>query len=179
MRKIKWVFISAVFAILVISSCTIKTIPLKGNYSDKPFQMITEKSRDKVWDNIIDFFATNGISIRIIDRSSGLITSDKTALTWTYEDAKGNLENPAAWVVIPKQIDPGTNKPVNLSTIAGDWNIRIKETEDKKTLINVNLVNIQGQSAVYSLLSTVPTIVQVSGGKSTGVFEKLITDIIK
>ncbi|MEP7373199.1 MAG: hypothetical protein ABI675_07375 [Chitinophagaceae bacterium] len=77
---------------LLLSSCTsYKTIALKGSYSDGNFEAYSEKNKDQVWDNLIDFFAKNGISIRIIDRSSGLITSGETRAPITRENSKGEL----------------------------------------------------------------------------------------
>lgn len=168
----------AFLLLTMLGGCSIKTVALKGSYPDKPFEVVADKPTDKVWDNIIDFFATKGLSIRIIDKSSGLIVSDKTALVWSYEDGKGMLISRDAWIAVPKQIDPGTNKPIPFVSITGDWNIRIKEQSPGKTLINVNLVNIQSQAVVHNLL-TPPTIISVVGAKTTGVFEKMIADIIK
>jgi hypothetical protein len=54
--------------------------------------------------------------------------------------------------------------------VYGDWNIRIKENETGGTLINVNLVNIKSQDLATDLYAS---------SKSTGVFEKTISDQIK
>lgn len=165
--------------ICFLFSCAYKSVPLKGNYDEKPFELIVEKNKDVIWDNLIDFFATKGLSIKLIDRTSGLILSDRSLLTWTYEDAKGKLENPAAWVVLPKIVDPGTMKPVSFAQVYGDWNVRIKEIDKDKTKINVNLVNISYTSTIYAFMSTVPTSTVYHDGKSTKVFEKLISEQIK
>lgn len=166
------------FIVFFLIGCGVKVIPLKGSYEQKPFQVIVDKPKDLVWDNIIDFFATKGLTIRIIDRSSGLITSDKSALTWTYENNKGGLVNPSAWVVVAKMIDPNTNKPILNPTVYGDWNIRIKEA-DGKTLLNVNLVNINAYGIYYGFMQNTPTPFQLKDAKSTGNFEKMISDIVK
>ena len=110
MRKLYILIASFIFC-----SCTPKVIALKGTYPDKPFELSVDKSKDAVWDNIIDFFATKGLSIKLIDRSSGLIVSEKTALVWSYENSKGQLEKPSAWVVIPKLIDPRNPKAIGES----------------------------------------------------------------
>ena len=164
---------------IIFASCTpMKLIPLKGNYVNTPYQFVSDKPKDKVWDNIIDFFAQKGLSIKLIDRSSGLIVSEKTGLTFTHEDKTGQLVNKGAWAVIPKIWSPGQNKYISLyTTIMGDWNIRIKELETGKTSINVNLVNITGLTSSYSLNTGPNTI--IDAGKSTGVFEEMIAVSVK
>ena len=79
---------------------------MKGTYSDGNFEGYSDKSKDIVWDNIIDFFAKSGISIRIIDKSSGIITSGEGSIPFTRENTKGELIKKDAWVVIYKLIDP-------------------------------------------------------------------------
>ncbi len=163
---------------IIFSSCTpVKFIPLKNSYADKPFEQTVDKSKDQVWENIIDFFAKNGLSIRLIDRTSGLIISDKTALKWTYEKKDGSLEFPLAWAAVPKVINTGNNMPYKFLTVNGDWNIRIKESSGG-TLININLVNINCYASAYTLASNSPSAITVAGVKSTGNFEKLIFDNI-
>lgn len=162
---------------ILFFSCAVKIIPLKGNYPDKPYEIIVDKSKDKVWDNIIDLFAQKGLSIKIIDRSSGLIISERTALTWTYEDKNGKLENLSAWAVVPKIYDPGANRIVGYYNVSGDWNIRIKDAQDGKTVLNVNLVNITSENPYKSYLSQATS--PIPGAKTTGVFEELIAIAIK
>lgn len=176
MTKLKSLFPIFISSMFLLAGCAIKTIPIKGKYLDKPYEVISDKSKEQVWDKIIDFFAQKGLSIRIIDKSSGLIISDKTALTWTFEDSKGNLINPDAWIVIEKSIDPGPNKLIKPASVSGDWNIRIKELPDNKTSINVNLVNIKAKSGYQGKYAANEYDIKAL---STGNFEKLITDQIK
>lgn len=167
-------------AILLFCSCSYKTIPLKNNYSNGNFEEYSIKSVDEVWSNIIEFFAKGGISIKIIDKSSGLIVSDKTEMTWTYENKKGELVNPEAWLVIAKLIDPANQKPVKPESINGEWNIRIKQSGEK-TLININLVN--PTYSTYRVSGGVRSLVAYNFKKglfqSTGEFEKWIYETIK
>lgn len=160
-------------SILLLSSCTPGFIGLKGLYPQTPIINYTEKSKDRVWDNIIDLFAQKGIPIKIIDKSSGLIVSDKAKLSWSYEDKKGKLYEPKAFAAIRQFKYPNVNKPVNPDRVTGEWNIRIKEI-DGKTSINVNLYNIEG---TYPLGNS--NTIRDAGGKTTGVFEQLIYDAVK
>lgn len=169
----KIIFVLIGFSFL--SSCvSYKTIPLKGSYSDGNFEGYSEKSKDVVWDNLIDYFAKTGISIRIIDRSSGLITSGETWVPITRENSKGELINKDAWVVVQKVIDVNTKKVVGYSNVTTEWNVRIKEV-DKRTLINVNMVNPSYTSTVDSRR----TFFKKGTFQSTGVFEKMIYEKIK
>ena len=81
-------------AALLFGCVSYKTVPLKNTYTNGNFEAASENTKEKVWDNIIDFFSKNGLSIRIIDRSSGLIVSNETALTWTYETKEGVSASP-------------------------------------------------------------------------------------
>jgi hypothetical protein len=88
-----------IILLLFFSSCIatkLKYAPFKGEYPPTPYIITSELPKEKVWDKIIDFFAQNGLSIKVIDRSSGLIVSDRSKLDWSYEDVKGNIKNPNA-----------------------------------------------------------------------------------
>lgn len=156
---------------LLVSCSPLK--PLRGSYydSEKPFTITTTKSVDEVWSKVIDLFATKGLAIKIIDKSSGLITSEKYSFlgTNTTETENGTLTNPSAWVVctVPK-----------LDKLAGAWNVRVKSDGAGKTIININITNLEAQiifpKSVYGYEKTMNYDV-----KSTGNFERLISDLVK
>lgn len=196
MKKI--FFASAIFGYLALSSCaTGKVIPLSGNYPTMPVMLNTEKSVESTWDKLIDLFAQKGLSIKVIDRSSGLIISDKTIFKTTVENEKGKLEDDNAWIVVSKVHDNALNRKVAISgttsgvyskqliprDVTGEWNVRIKKDESGKTIINVNIVNVTYSDYVATGMGSPGYYkdVPLNGAfyKSTGVFEKLITDLIK
>jgi hypothetical protein len=178
MNKLKLFSASSSILLLSLIGCTTtKIVPLKGVYENKPFEIISDTPKDQVWDKIIDFFAQNGLSIKIIDRSSGLIISDRSSLNWTFENNNGELIKPLASVVIEKIIDIGTKKPIRPSSVTGDWNIRIKQLPDNKTSINVNLLHIEATG--YTIKFGEGVTQYAIKGKSTGNFEKLISDKVK
>ena len=165
---------------LLFACYTVKTIPLKGKYPDTPIVYTSEKSFNEVWDNIIDLFAQRGLSIKIIDRTSGLIISDKSKLSYSFENKKGFIAHPDAYVVLQMIMDNYSDKPFRPEIVTGEWNIRIKAV-DGKTSININLNNIYATygAAYYSTYShSVVQPVDVRG-VTTGVFEKSIFDIVK
>lgn len=167
------------FFLIALTSCSAPKSTLTGKYQDTPYQIETSKSLDETWSAIIDLFATKGLSIKIIDKSSGLITSNKTSFlfSYTYENKQGQPEDPNAFVVVNK-LKGGFGNTLNPQVLTGEWNIRIKEV-NSKTVINVNLVNIIAQytaprTTTYTAEHTYNLV-----AKSTGVFEKLIADQIK
>lgn len=161
--------------LLLLSSCSLKFYPLKGQYPATPIIGYSDKSFDKVWDNIIDLFSQQGLSIKIIDRSSGLIISTQGKLKASYENKKGELYIPKAYVVVEQNnMESEENRKAPLFEVLGEWNIRIKN-ENGRTSININIVNITSERPGY-------------GGRverfdphahTTGYFEKMIFDIIK
>ncbi|MDT8346197.1 MAG: hypothetical protein RQ756_00225 [Flavobacteriaceae bacterium] len=179
--KLKCQLLFSFIMFLIATSCVqLKPIPLKGEYVDKPFEIYSDKSYDVVWDNIIDLFATRGISIKLIDRSSGLIISEKTSFLneYSFENRDGKLENQESWIVVEKIAFEGYHQSVKPDKITGEWNIRIKEINDAETLINVNLTNIEATSFYSGGQVSKPRNLTFKA-KSTGKFEELIASMIK
>ena len=188
MKKIAYLVVATIF----LNSCaTTKIIPLKGVYAEMPIEIKSNLSFDAVWDKLIDLFAQKGLAIKIIDRSSGLIISDRSLLKTTTEDSKGKIDDPTAWIVVPKQKNPSTGREEPISgtssgvyakkmipnDVIGDWNVRIKKLDDGKTSINVNIVNVRYEDIAPG--SGYKKEFNLYGYKSTGVFENLITNTIK
>lgn len=168
-------------AAFVFSSCyTTKTIALKGKYPTPPIITMSDKSFDQVWGNTVDFFAQHGIPIKLIDKASGIIVSEKTKLDWSFEDKMGKLVHPQAYVALNKIIDDVSGRAYTPEEVTGEWNIRIKPT-DKGTLINVNLYDIYAtytrayySSYTHGVIQPVKT-----DGYTTGVFERSLEDAVK
>lgn len=167
--------ITAILLSVVLISCSVKTIPLKGEYEKGSYTGQSSRSKDAVWESIIDFFAVKGIPIKLIDRSSGLIISDRSEMTYTHENSKGELMDKTAWIVLEKTIDPGSRKIIKFYNVTAEWNIRIKDS-DGKTSINVNLVN-----PTHTAFFGEGKVVGFKQGsfQSTGVFERQVYEIIE
>lgn len=169
---------------IFFASCAPKFFALKGSYPQPPFTYHSDKSQEKVWDNLIDLFAQKGLSIKVIDRSSGLIVSEKSKLTWTSEDKNGRVKNPNAFVVLPiiKAINDDRN--IEPYGVTGEWNVRIKKGESG-TDINVNLLNFDADygsrdSKYYLSYAAAKRKYQGSvDGITTGIFEKMIFEAIR
>lgn len=159
--------------VFLVSCWTIKYTPLKGKYFGPPFTIITPTSKDQVWDKLIDLFAQKGLSIKIIDKSSGLIISEKTRMSWTNEKKNGELLNKDAFIAVPLKTYNG--ETMRYTGITAEWNVRIKSQEDGKTVININVVNIMEEGSELTKYQPV----SVPMARSTGVFENIIVEYIK
>jgi hypothetical protein len=175
-KEFKILFAIAIMTFLI--GCSPKMLPLKGTYINKPYEITSDKSFDAVWSNMIDLFATKGLSIKVIDKNSGLIVSEKTSLisNYTIEDDNGKLIDPNAWIVISKINWMGTE--VIPDRLTAEWNVRIKSNVEGKTIINVNLTNIDG-SKYYAPTQYTAAQNFKFDGRSTGIFEKTIADQVK
>ena len=172
---------------VLLCNCAAKIIPLKGDYPQTPIVTSTTNSFENVWDKLIDLFAQSGFSIKIIDRSSGLIISNGLLET-TYENKEGKVADSTAFVAVPSSKDHGNNRITPISgyslhpktgkviadDVFGEWNVRIKKTATGCD-INVNLVNLYYET----LISKITTKTTLLNFKSTGVFEKKVADLIK
>jgi hypothetical protein len=147
---------------------------LEGRYQEEPYIIKSSQSFEKVWVNVVDHFAQKGISISLIDKSSGLIIAKKrfVSTNWTYEENK-LPKNSGAYVVVSRcgYVTGYDFKDFNPEYVDGEWNVRIKE-QDGKTYININLFNLMAQGKSETINGAFypnPCIYTV---KSTGVFEQ-------
>ena len=165
-----------------LSSCAPKMYPIKGHYPEVTV-IKSSKPVDSVWSKIIDLFATRGIPIRVIDKSSGLISSDRASLKgkYSFENKDGKIEYKDAWVVLNYYQSHNALNDLQPNTITAEWNVRIKPDGTGST-INVNLVNIIAElhtPAVNAGYLSKPAVDIVYDARSTGVFEQIIADIVK
>lgn len=153
--------------------CVSSVIPLRHKYIPGIYEQVFEKPKSQVWNSLLNFFSKNGVSLRLVDSSSGLLKSHQTNLPWSYESKKGKLNDPRAWVAVERIIY--RNKPLVLTSIVGEWSIRLKALNDSQTYIVVNLVNLRYNTPLeptfQPFLRATP--------RSTGVFERMIYDQLK
>lgn len=169
------------FSIFLFTSCAVKKIPIKGSYPTPPITETTTTKVDSVWSNLIDFIAQKGMTIKIIDRSSGLLITEDYSFedVYTYEKKKtGQLANPSAYLVTSR-IKSTANKEGSIgpAVVLGNWNVRLKPSATG-TLINVNITNIRS----YLLVTSRNVDQRVESDfdvKTTGVFERMIIENIK
>lgn len=163
-------FLSSCLLLLFIS-CSVKSVPLKNNYPTPPIIYISDSKIDQVWSNLIDFISTTGMSIKIIDKSSGLlITEDYSFLERvSYEDQKTHIIHKPEAYLVSNWFRSTQGQPIIPTKLLANWNIRLKET-DKGTSVAVNITNVRAEAGQFPYSFDV---------RSTGVFEKLIFDKVK
>lgn len=167
-----------ILPLFFLVSCSAKLYPLKGQYSSTPYQINTTSTKEQVWDRIIDLFAQKGLPIKIIDKSSGLIISEKSQLATTTEDKNGEILDKDAWVAVPGRYDGYKRKmvPATYGPAIGEWNIRIKDNNAGGCIVNVNIVNLK---QVIPDIRNVSTERPLLSGRSTGVFEQLVSEMVR
>ena len=170
--------LTLLIACIGLYSCTVhKVIPISEDHYD-PKTIETSSSFDQTWDKLIDLFAQNGLSIKVIDRSSGLIVSERGLLPSTIELDPGKPKNPAAYAVSPKVTYATRDKPLYYE-LTGEWNVRLKKSETG-TVISINMGNVEGKYVVYEVHSRAVVYTKLCPScKSTGVFEDMIADVVK
>jgi len=160
-------------------SCTPKVIPLKNSYDDKPFEMTAGKDFEQVWSNTIEFFAKSGISIKIIDKSSGLIVATATQADVTAEDKNGKLINPDAWAVAEKIYEPGSNRTYYAKVGTIEWNVFLKKATETSTTVNINLISVVTITVAQAGFATPIAKTFKTRSRTTGVWEKTVFEKIK
>ena len=166
------------FALLFLSCFAptkIREMPFINFQPKGYFEKVTVTEKEKVWTNIIEFFAKSGIPIELIDKSSGFIKAKAQVLTVTTENKNGIMRDSSAYVIALKQYDV-VNKVYYFPDYAeGYWNIFIKSNLEGNTVVNINLTQIVGIRKSY-VLNDIGTAFKAY---STGRFEESMFKIIK
>lgn len=150
---------------MALCSCTAVIHSFQGNYSNS-HTITTNTSYDEVWDNVIDFFASSGITISTMEKASGLIVASKILVPLTIEK-NGKPLDPTAYVVIPN-----VKFPVKNATVT--FNVRVRDNGDS-VAITINMHDIDAShwaGLMYSELYSIE-------GKSTGVFENSLLNLFQ
>ena len=164
----------------MLTSCSAPTYSLRGNYQPEKF-METANSFDKVWDNVIDFFALNNIPISTLEKNSGIIVATEIAIDEslvTIEDQFGKISNPDAWFVLPY------NKNAVGGRVTCSFNVRVKEVDNNKVSININVSNIKGRHLIkwlntMTLRNEIVLGAVTTNCVSTGKFERDLMNLMK
>lgn len=137
----KRIYICLIF-ILSISSCA-RHIPIKGTYKEGSIKAEFEFSYDKVWEGVIELIAERGLDVKMVDKSSGLIISDRNSFFGhnTYEEAVSKPKNPKAFILTSRTSD--NYNPMPYADVSAVYNIRVKSEGLEKTLVSINLHSIK------------------------------------
>lgn len=163
-----------------LTSCVITQYKIRGTYVCQN-SIETTTSFDKVWDNVIDFFAENSISINTISKESGLIVANDVAIDSslvTFEDINGRIVDRSAWFVVPYMDD------VVGGRAKCSFNVRVKKISETNTFIQVNCYNLVGYYN-FKVLNTMTFKYEIIENiyprecRSTGRFEKTLLGLFK
>lgn len=181
----KLFYLIITLASMMFASCGPTTYVLKGNYAANN-SIETETSYDAVWNNVIDFFAMNNLSIAVLEKDSGIIVASNATIgesLVTMEDENGKVMNGSAWFVMPYLNKSNGFKCVGNKAVC-TFNVRVRKIEENKTFVSINLGGIQGirvfegvnaltfQKSRFDAESTSPCI-------STGKFERDLLNLFK
>jgi hypothetical protein len=105
----------------------------------EPYQLTTTLSKDQVWMKLTQFFAFNGISIKTVDKNSGLIQSDKIGFG-TNCNLEGS-DDSTAWALCNRVPD---GKFFHYPQVMnGELMVLVQEIGGK-THINIHFFNLSG-----------------------------------
>ncbi len=103
----------------------------------EPYQVTTTLSKDQVWMKLTQFFAFNGISIKTVDKNSGLIQSDKIGFG-TNCNLEGS-DDSTAWALCNRVAD---GKYFHYPQVMnGELMVLVQEIGGK-THINIHFFNL-------------------------------------
>ena len=156
---------------LLLSACSSSKSTLSNNYSaQKSFK--THLPYDKVWDNVIDLFAENGVTITNMEKASGLIVANGIEFNdhYTVENKNDKRYNPYAYFVVP-------NGKFDAAKITASFNVRVRQNDDNTVTVSINLPNLKGTTYKKDIWTGIPTIRNVDVA-STGVFEQMLFEKI-
>jgi hypothetical protein len=98
-------------------------------------------SKDQAWQRITDLFVSNSVPIKFMDKSSGLIQSDKIGLGSHY--ALKTADDSVSWVLCAGIRSPeGEGFYLFPEVINAELQIYLRETGEGKVLLSVNLMNL-------------------------------------
>lgn len=156
---------------LVLTSCSVSK-PMLNNRYDAQKTFSTEQSFDHVWNNVIDLFAQNGITVTNMEKASGFIAANGIEFNdhYTVENINDKRYNPNAYFVIP-------NGKFDTVKITASFNVRVRKNDDNTVTVSINLPNLKGQTYKRDIWTGIPSIKNVEVA-STGMFEQMLFDII-
>ncbi len=107
-----------------------------------PVVISTNLSKEQVWQRLVGLFVGNSIPIKLMDKSSGLIQSERLGLGSHY--ALKHADDSLAWALSETVKSPeGDSFYLFPQIINGELQVYVQETADGKPLLSVNLMNLK------------------------------------
>jgi hypothetical protein len=102
-----------------------------------PYTFTTTLSKDQIWRKIVTLFTHNGISIKVVDKNSGIIQSEKIGLG-THCNAEGQGDS-TAWALFNRV--PAGYYLQYPQLMNGELMLSVNE-QDGKTHVSIQLFNL-------------------------------------
>ena len=115
-----------------------------------PVVISTNLSKEQVWQRLVGLFVGNSIPIKLMDKSTGFIQSERLGLGSHY--ALKHADDSLAWALCETIKSPeGDSFYLFPQMINGELQVYVQEMADGKTLLSINLMNLK---AIYRDLAT-------------------------
>ena len=101
--------------------------------------------KEQVWQRVMDLFVANSIPIKLMDKASGLIQSERLGLGSHY--ALKHADDSLAWALCASVKSPeGDSFYLFPQVINTELQVYVRETADGKVLLSLNLMNMMAAS---------------------------------
>lgn len=159
-------------------------MPIEGKYHTGPVETTTAKSKDEIWENLMDLVARNGLPVVTLDKASGILIVGPTSLTATRERGRfdrnrsktdARLVRPNAHLVTGYVYGGGqfTYDPNAL----GRWNVRVRDNGENR-LVSVVLFDLKAADVPPPVIRQREQQEAKARFQSTGNFEQMIVDAV-
>jgi hypothetical protein len=110
-----------------------------------PVVITVNLPKEQVWQRVMDLFVANSIPIKLMDKSSGLIQSERIGLGSHY--ALKHADDSLAWALCETVKSPeGDSFYLFPQVINTELQVYVRETADGKVLLSLNLMNMMAAS---------------------------------
>jgi hypothetical protein len=112
--------------------------------SSKPIDPVVfslKVTKEQAWQKVMDLFVANSIPIKLMDKSSGLLQSEKIGLGSHY--ALSNADDSVSWALCEAvQSGEGAGFYQFPQVINAELQVYVRETADGTVLLSINLMNL-------------------------------------
>ena len=110
-----------------------------------PVVITVNLPKEQVWQRVMDLFVANSIPIKLMDKSSGLIQSERLGLGTHY--ALKHADDSLAWALCDAvKSQEGDSFYFYPQIINTELQVYVRETSDGKVLLSLNLMNMMAAS---------------------------------
>jgi hypothetical protein len=131
------------FALMSIHCFAITNTVLPSIKTKKPIDPVVfsvNLPKDQAWQKVMDLFVANSIPIKLMDKSSGLIQSEKVGLG-THYGLKGSNDS-TVWAFCDALPSPeGTGYYLFPQVINTELQVYVREIDAQNVFVSVNLLN--------------------------------------